>query len=133
MQIQRLQNFYLFLALVLAAASMFMPWWNLGDEAIAPCADPVLLILGWLAAALALTGICLFRNLQRQKLVCALCGIIGFLAVGYGTGRFLLSDDPLLTIGIGFTPMALATLCAIFARNCVIKDQKLLRSADRLR
>lgn len=133
MQIQRLQNLYLFIALVLAVASMLMPWWNLGDEAITPCADPVLLILGWLAAAMALAGICLFKNLQRQKLVCALCAIIGFLAVAYGNGRFLLSDDPLLTIGTGFTPMALAALFAIFARNCVIKDQKLLRSADRLR
>lgn len=134
MQIQRLQNFYLLIALVLSVASLLMPWWHIDGVSVGVCADPVLLIVGAAAAVLSLLGICLFKNLQRQKLVCTLAFVLAAVAVIYGVSRYMLADErELMRMGIGAPPMAIAAVFAVMARMGVVRDQKLLRSADRLR
>lgn len=133
MQIQRLQNLYLFLALVLQTVSIFIPWWKAGTTTILPTADPILTVLCVLAAAMSLIGICLFKNLRRQKLVAALSALIGLFAVSYGFALSFMDSDASVNLALGACPMALGAILAVMARNRVIHDEKLLRSADRLR
>lgn len=133
MQIQRLQTLFLFLALVLQTVSLFMPWWMAGEAPIDPVTDPMLLILSCLAAAMALLGICLFKNLRRQKLVAGLSALFGLLAVSYAFALTFMDTESTVSIAYGAVPMAIGAIFAILARNRVIHDEKLLRSADRLR
>lgn len=133
MQIQRLQNLFLFIALALMAVSIFLPWWSAGAETITPLSNPMLLILCCLAAAMALIGIILFRNLRRQKLVCGLSALIGLLAATYGAAMTFMDTDTTISISYGASIMALGAIFAIMARNRVIHDENLLKSADRLR
>lgn len=133
MQIQRLQTLYLFIALILQAVSMFIPWWKAGEMAIDPSTDTMLAIMASLAAIMALLGICLFKNLRRQKLAAGLCALMGLLAVTYAFALTFMDTDTPVTISYGALPMAFGAIFAIMARNRVIHDEKLLRSADRLR
>ncbi|MDE5912997.1 MAG: DUF4293 domain-containing protein [Muribaculaceae bacterium] len=134
MQIQRLQTLYLFFALILQTASIFMPWWTTSETTIGPADDPMTLILSILASALALAGICLFKNLRRQKLAAGLCALMGLLSVSYALAlTYLTPDSEVVSIATGTIPMAIGAIFAIMARNRVIHDEKLLRSADRLR
>ena len=92
------------------------------------------LILSILASALALAGICLFKNLRRQKLAAGLCALMGLLSVSYALAlTYLTPDSEVVSIATGTIPMAIGAIFAIMARNRVIHDEKLLRSADRLR
>lgn len=133
MQIQRLQNLYLLIALILQVVSLFIPWWKTPQAAIFPYSDPILLIICCLAAAMALIGIFLFKNLRRQKLVAALCALFGLFAVTYGFALSFMDTDDSVRMALGACPMALGAIMAVMARNRVIHDEKLLRSADRLR
>ncbi len=134
MQIQRLQNLYLLIALILQVSSIFIPWWTTADASkISVCTDPVLLILCCLAAALSLVGIFLFKNLRRQKLVAAIAALIGLLSVSYAFALTYIDTESAVTMALGGCPMAIGAIFDIMARNCMIRDDKLLRSADRLR
>lgn len=113
--------------------SIFVPWWNAGVETITPLANPMLLILCCLAAAMALIGIILFRNLRRQKLVCGLSALIGLLAATYGFAMTFMDTDTTVSLSYGAAVMAIGAIFTIMARNRVIHDEKLLKSADRLR
>ena len=111
-----------------------MPWGTTGEMTSGPADDPMTLILSILASALALAGICLFKNLRRQKLAAGLCALMGLLSVSYALAlTYITSDSEVISIAAGTIPMAIGAIFAIMARNRVIHDEKLLRSADRLR
>lgn len=96
--------------------------------------SPVLLGLFGLAGALLLLGIFLFRNRKLQMNLSWLS--IALVVGGLGFGFFLLSQDSAqeaATFASGTIMPLIAVLFAYLAKVFINKDEKLVRSADRLR
>lgn len=134
MQIQRIQNLYLLLAVIFAAISMFKPWLKIDGGYVMVENDVPLLVISLLATLLPLIGIFMFRNLRRQKLVCALSALMAVFSLGYCVSLSYLGPHPESEICIRPTIfMALSAIFDLLARRGAANDEKLLRSADRLR
>lgn len=139
MQIQRLQNLWLLIAFICMGISMFLPWGYIDYDSTLPLRGidrTFATIPGSLASILALAGIILYRNLRRQRLVCLLSAIFAILSVilmGIVYWRSLDSLCVPLQPSFGAIPMIIGAVFALLARNRVIHDEKLLRSADRIR
>lgn len=134
MQIQRLQNLYLIIAFICAIVSLSFPWINLPEGNISVQNNVPLLILGLLATILPLLGICLYKNLQRQKLVSRLAALFAFFTLAYAWILDWTNIENGATMAL-LTPCAVVFSCLfdIFATGAIKSDQKLLKAADRLR
>lgn len=142
--IQRIQSIFLFLA----AGACFGLFGTDAADTAAPVAaselfadgsftifdDPILIGIFTLAGVLFLADIFLFRN---RKLQITLSRVALFLVgLGVGYGAFSWYNDP---AGAQATPdfgLAMPILSLVFAVLAVVyikKDEKLVRSADRLR
>lgn len=96
--------------------------------------NPVLLGVFGLAGAVLLLGIFLFRNRKLQMNLSWLS--IALVLGGIGFGFYLLSQDAaqsLATFAAGTLMPAVAIVFAYLAKMFINKDEKLVRSADRLR
>ncbi len=142
--IQRIQSVFLFLA---AAASLSLFGAPLATTASPQAAtslfadsqytlsdDPILMAFFGLAAAMLLGGIFLFRNriLQIRLSWLSIALLLGGLAYGF----YLLSADsaeaeaaPAFGLAFPLVGIVLAYLAKVF----IHKDERLVRSADRLR
>lgn len=134
MQIQRLQNLYLLIAFICAIVSLCFPWINLPDGNISVQNNIPLLTLALLATILPLLGICLYKNLQRQKLVSRLGALFAFFTLAYVFILDWLNIENGATIAL-LAPAAMCFGCLfnILAAGAISADQKLLKAADRLR
>ncbi len=96
--------------------------------------DPVLLGLFGLAGVLLLADIFLFRNRPLQIKLSWLSVLLIVAGVGYGAFR-LMGDSAaeLATPEPGLALPVLATVFGVLAARFIKKDEKLVRSADRLR
>ena len=99
-----------------------------------PASDIMLLILCLLATILPL-AIFMFRNMRRQKQVALLGAAMSVLAIGYSIAMTYMPDSGGVEITQHFGTIwpAASALADIMARRCIVSDEKLLRSADRLR
>ena len=134
MQIQRLQNLYLLLAFLAAILSLNYPWVILPGANVTVQNSVPLLILALLATILPLLGICLFKNLKRQKLVSRLAALFAICSLAYA---FIL-DYTNIENGANLAILAPAIMFAsalfdLFAAGAISSDQKLLKAADRIR
>jgi|AntRauTorckE5430_2_1112549.scaffolds.fasta_scaffold00446_12 hypothetical protein len=99
--------------------------------------DPVLMGIFGLAGVVFLADIFLFRNRPLQMKLSMLAVALTVTGVAYGA--FLYFTDTAAEISAAVTPdvgLALPVITLIFgilARNYIQKDEKLVRSADRLR
>ena len=142
--IQRIQSIFLFLG----AGSCFSLFGADAAETDAPVAgsalfadaefnlfdDPVLLAIFASAGVLLLADIFLFRNRKLQmKLSLVAVGLV-VIGVAYGAFRFF-GDVAAEAAGpdFGLIFPLLAIVFAYLAKNYIQKDEKLVRSADRLR
>ena len=96
--------------------------------------DPVLLALYTLAGLGLLAAIFLFRNRKLQMNLSLGAILLVLLGVGYGVFRFV-GDVAADAAGpdFGLVLPGLAIIFAGLARKYIQKDEKLVRSADRLR
>lgn len=133
MQIQRLQTLWLLIAVACATASLFATWWTADALKVTPLDNPMLMIISCLSAVLSLVGLFMFKNLRRQKLVSLLAALMALLAVGYGVAMTYLPGRENIGEHLGALWMVGAAFADLMARRCIISDDKLLRSADRLR
>lgn len=135
MQIQRLQTLWLAIAVICGTVSFFTPWWSAGSMTMTPASDMMLLILCSLATILPLLAIFMFRNMRRQKQVALLGAAMSVLAIGYSIAMTYMPDSGGVEITQHFGTIwpAASALADIMARRCIVSDEKLLRSADRLR
>ncbi len=93
-----------------------------------------MLILTVLATVLPLLAIFMFRNLRRQKLVAALAAFMAVFSLGYVVALSYLGPDPDGSLRL-VAPLCMAAsgIFDILGRNAIISDEKLLKSADRIR
>ena len=142
--IQRIQSIFLFLG----AGSCFGLFGADAADTPAPVAestlfadaqftlfdDPVLLGLFGLAGLLLLAGIFLFNNRKLQMKISLAAVALVVLGVGYGVFRFLNdAAADLATPDVGLALPLLAIVFAVLARKYIYQDERLVRSADRLR
>ncbi len=97
-----------------------------------PASDIMLLILCLLATILPLLAIFMFRNMRQVALLGAAMSV---LAIGYSIAMTYMPDSGGVEITQHFGTIwpAASALADIMARRCIVSDEKLLRSADRLR
>lgn len=134
MQIQRIQSLWLIIAFICALVSLCFPWIETGALSYGAESNPILLIIGLLATILPLIGLFTYRNLRRQKLITLIAALMAVLSLGYVVALSWLGPDPEVSVTL-LAPclMALSGIFDALARRAIISDEKLLKSADRLR
>lgn len=142
--IQRLQSIFL----LLASGSCFGLFGTDAADTAAPVAgsrlfddgsfnvfdDPILLGIFGLAGVIFLADIFLFKNRNLQKMISRVGVFV--LTAGVGFGAFMWSSDQAMatsTPDFGLAFPVLALIFAVLAGRYIQKDEKLVRSADRLR
>lgn len=134
MQIQRIQSVWLLCAFVCALVSLCFPWLVIAGKGYGVQDSITLLVLGLLATILPLLGIFMYKNLRRQKQVCALSALMAVLCLGFVVAWSFMGPDPESSVAL-LAPclMAVSAIFDILARRGIIHDEKLLRAADRIR
>ncbi|NJC26081.1 DUF4293 domain-containing protein [Neolewinella antarctica] len=142
--IQRIQSIFLFLGAVLCFVLFFtdvadtpapMETSSLfADAQFTLFDDPILLVLFGLAGVLLLVNIFLFNNRKLQMTLSLVAILLVVLGAGYGAFRFFTDVAAgSATPDFGLILPLLAIIFGWLARNNIKKDEKLVRSADRLR
>jgi len=142
--IQRIQTIFLFLAAVAAGALYAVPLATTteAEPASALFADaafevqdgPVMMGTFGVAALLMLVTIFLFRNRILQMNMTKIALFIAAIGVGVGAYRFFVDqamDKAQPALGIGLAVLVL--ILGILAHRAINKDEKLVKSIDRLR
>ncbi|MBC6996187.1 DUF4293 domain-containing protein [Neolewinella lacunae] len=142
--IQRIQSIFLFLASGACfglfgadAADTAAPVANselFADGSFTLLDDPVLMVLFALAGVVLFAGIFLFRQRPLQMKISLAAAALIVLGAGYGA--FLWSSDSAAASAspdLGIALPVVALIFSLLARNYIRKDEKLVRSADRLR
>ncbi len=96
--------------------------------------DPVLMVLFALAGIVLLAGIFLFRKRPLQMKMSLAAAVLIVLGAGYGA--YLWWKDSAAQSAspdLGVALPIVAVVFSLLARNYIRKDEKLVRSADRLR
>lgn len=143
--LQRIQTIYLLIALLLSTLlALRVPFWVTGEgtglflmdffrsDNLLFSAIPVLFFL---SALLSLVGILMFRQRLKQILCNRINIAINFLLLGiivYGL-LSLPGENQFSEKGIGvFIPIVVVVLLAL-ANRAILRDEKLVKSVDRLR
>lgn len=134
MQIQRIQNLYLLLSLIVAAISLNFNWLVAAGTPVTICNDYALMVLALIAAILPLLALIRFKNLRAQKLISRLAALFALFSVGYVVVSSFFGPNPEAEVCI-LAPslMVISGLFDCLAIRGIIHDEKLLKSADRLR
>ncbi|MCM1108067.1 MAG: DUF4293 domain-containing protein [Clostridium sp.] len=150
--IQRIQSVYLLLIAVLClagaslAAGVFTRDGNIvaemnnlwlttpeGDKSFAPWAMLVLLVL---SGILALANIFLFKRRMLQVRLCIFTGLllIGYY-IAYGAMVYLIGKELNASFTLSWTTSfpAIALILDYLAFRCIMRDELIVRSLDRLR
>ena len=143
--LQRIQTIYLLIALLLSTLlALRVPFWATDEGAGLFLMDFFRLdnslflaipVLFFLSALLSLVGIMMFRQRMKQVLCNRINIAINFLLLGIIVYRLLNlpGEINISEKGIGvFMPLLIIVLLAL-ANKAIIKDEKLVKSVDRLR
>lgn len=134
MQIQRIQNLYLLLSFIAAIISLNFNWIIIADAPMSISNDYPLMILALIATILPLLALFRFKNLRSQKLISRLSALFALFSVGYVAVRSFFGPDSEAEVCIlAPTLMLLSGLLDCLATRSIIQDEKLLKSADRIR
>jgi len=126
--LQRIQTLYLFGALIVNFVFLFAPIGISTDTSVSVTSNISVTILNLSLNGLLLFSIFSFKNRKRQVLICALLGV-GFM-VEMGISMMLLTDG---VIAWNFCLPFASILLNMLALRAINRDEKLVRSADRLR
>ncbi len=134
MQIQRIQNLYLLLSFIAAIISINFNWLVIGDTSVTIRNDYTIMVLAVVATLLPLLGLFRYKSLRVQKLISRLSALFAIFSVGYVVVLSYLGPNPEAEICV-LAPslMAISGLLDCLAIRGIIHDEKLLKSADRLR
>jgi peptidoglycan/LPS O-acetylase OafA/YrhL len=131
MQIQRIQSLWLLFAAICGGLSSCLPWLSTAEADTTPLCCLSLRIPSALAIILIIVSIFMYRNMRRQKQVIKIsvmlmgCSWIIAGVLSYTQGAAIVYGGPAI--------MAVAAVFALMAVSAIRRDEKLLRSADRLR
>ncbi len=141
--IQRIQSVFLFLAALCVLGPVILPlatgpatesYSLFADAKLDGQDSPALLIMWGLAAVLALVAIFLFRNRKIQIWLTGLYILLVVAALGFGIYLLLSEGHPEEILpGWGLLSLLAGLVFSLLARNRIRKDEKLVRSMDRLR
>lgn len=156
--IQRIQTIWLLLASALIIALFLFPYFQFAtNEGLAQVlkvsglyghengivsqleANWAMLILTVVLAVLPLYTVLQFKNrkLQLNLILVEIVGVLGLGVWFYFSGMNALStlnqSSSLANFGVGFFLLPLVLLFLILARTAIQKDEKLIKSVDRLR
>ena len=132
--IQRIQTIYLFLAAVVLLLLFVFPLGIVGGNNFTFQNDIVAFIAALVGAGVSLITIFLFRNrsLQKKTLQIAVFAVSFF--VGWIAMSIFINKDPALDqFGIGLACPFIALLFMFLAMRGINKDNKIVKSMDRLR
>jgi Domain of unknown function (DUF4293) len=145
--LQRVQTIYLLLAAAASGSVFALPFFkgvpsdgaSFFSDGVFNTQDHVsLMAMATLTVLNAVLTIFLFKNRSQQSLFCLLLAVANLLLIGVMFG-VLSTQVPIsevlnkLTIGLGAILPLLAVVFALLARKGVVADDRLVRSADRLR
>lgn len=143
MVIQRWQTLWLLVALILVTVFCFVPMALITNDVPSPVSAtflnpidvPVLLVVNSVVAVLLFIAIFMYRNTRRQKLVTLLS--ILMLVVSMVTEALILfgwnsEESRIEWLGSIFLLLGALAFAALAYRG-IAHDERLLRSADRLR
>ncbi|MEQ8469572.1 MAG: DUF4293 domain-containing protein [Marinoscillum sp.] len=161
--LQRIQSVFLLLVAVIMITILFLPMWNKIDQGVqevvtlnafemvyssydeagnlTPMATEQtfwISVLAILAAAIALISMFQFKNRLRQMQLNTLnslimAGVLGSTYYYSTIGDKMLNPDSVGNFQIGFYIIAAALLFNSLGNRFIRKDEKLVRSADRIR
>lgn len=133
--IQRIQTVYLFLVFGLMLCMLFLPVAKIEVDGI--------VIMNWslnvtcgLSALMALASIFFYKNRKLQTYICygiLLLLVLSYLIILFDFWLPSLKDELTLIIQVPIAFPAFAIVLDILAILAIRKDEKLVRSADRLR
>jgi uncharacterized membrane protein YiaA len=143
--LQRVQTIYLIIAALLSGVVAFLvPFWNdinggivmledvMQSEIVVYRAVPILFVL---SSIISVAVIFLYKNRTKQIIGNRLNIVINFLLLGIIVYRLLIlpGEIDISKKGIGvFIPLMVIVLLAL-ANKAILKDEKLVKSVDRLR
>ena len=136
--IQRIQSIYLFLSAAAAGLFSFLPLGT--DETPDPDLQITaslflpLLIIGIVVAVFSLLNIFLFKNRTLQMNVCRLALVLTVALVGLGAYFLYFNTGSRIELpGVGVIMPLFTLVFSFLALKKIGADEKLVRSADRLR
>jgi len=141
--IQRIQSVYLILAVLVSTALFFLPLFELpsatGDTAAREfmvTSNALLLVLNAAIGALSFIDIFIYRKRNVQARICRLILILIFVMIAllfYTSDTISNGLDQKVIFKIGTYLPLLQVLFVFLAHRGIRKDEKLVRSAERLR
>ena len=95
-------------------------------------------VLAGIALAVSLIAIFMYKNRLRQMLFVSVNSIVMMLALGVSVYHILKEARPMIAAGeetfqIGFFALIIAMVSNLLANRFIKRDDKLVRSADRMR
>ena len=145
--LQRIQTVYLLIAAVASGSVFALPFFkgaasngaSFFNDGLFDTQDHVsLMAMATIAILDAVMTVFLFNNRKRQGLFCLLVGAVNLLLIAVMFG-VLSTQIPIsevfskFQLGLGSVMPLVATVFALLARRSILADERLVRSADRLR
>lgn len=134
--IQRIQTVYLFLAgMVLFYFGTVAILWSGAENSATAYGNSAFMGLAFLAGALYLGNIFNFRKRKNQFVVTRIALIINLVLGAWVVYTYFeaLKVNPDITPSFGIILPFLAIVLAVFANRAIMKDEALVKSADRFR
>lgn len=133
--IQRIQSIYLLLAGLAMSVGMYLfPLLIINNEPVALKDNEVFLIMAGLSAGISLANIFLYKTRQRQVVLNRLNIILAFVLVGLILKDWLgAGEGAQVQGGVGMAMPLVSVILLVLANRGIMKDETLVRAADRLR
>lgn len=132
--IQRIQSVYLLLAAIASGVVIFfLPLFKMGDSAHMVMNDPIFFAITVLSTLISIFSIFRYKNRQQQVVSGRINIILNFVFFGFLMYMFYDGLKEGDSLGTGaFIPIAVVVLVTL-ANRAIMKDEALVRAADRLR
>lgn len=135
MVIQRWQSVFMFVAALLMVAVNFMSWGIIdGTVTVTPADIPVMLVINILTAVMLVIAIFMYRNMSLQKTLTRISAlfVVASALVG-GMAIYNNEYDGVVNFHGGIWAMVAAMIFIVMAIVRIGSDERLLKSADRIR
>ncbi len=133
--IQRIQSIYLFIAALLSAGVIFaVPLFQVPEQPIYVLQFPVFFAMFLLSALVSLYSIFRYKNRQQQVVSGRINVILNFVLFGLILYHYFGSMDTETShLAFGSFIPILAVVFITLANRAIMRDEALVRAADRLR
>ncbi|TNE30441.1 MAG: DUF4293 family protein [Bacteroidetes bacterium] len=133
--IQRIQSVYLLLSAIVMSAGIFLsPLFMVNGEAIVLSSSGFYVALAGGAAGISLANIFAYRNRRSQVVLNRLNIIASFVLSGFIVVDFINQPEgAIVEVGLGMMMPLINVILLVLANRGIMKDEMLVKAADRLR